>query len=233
MTATAVAGSTLDLAQVAPARHQHALLRAFDDLEPDERMIVVAPYHPRGLLAALQIERWGRFEWSPLSDGPQVWRVEIGRRTDGRGRRVAAAMEWDHERLEQLESAAFEARADGRFTTARVLFGWFAHGLLRHVRLEDEVLFPEYARRCAGAVDADLVQTLRNDHEEIGSLLQLLYVQIGDPQAPVALVRRDLRALMERHEQAEARAIYPALDGLLEADEAEELVARVQAWGPN
>ncbi|HET7746996.1 MAG TPA: DUF2249 domain-containing protein, partial [Vicinamibacteria bacterium] len=206
MTATAAAASTLDLAQVAPARHHHALLRAFDDLEPDERMIVVAPYHPRGLLAALQIERWGRFEWSPLSDGPQVWRVEVGRRSDGRGRRVGAAMEWDHERLEHLESAAFEARADGRLATARILLGWFLHGLVRHIRLENEVLFPEYARRCAGAVDAELVRTLRNDHEEIVSLLRLLYEQIDDPEAPVGFVRRDLRALLERHEKAEARA---------------------------
>src|SRR3954470_9405997 len=113
-TAAPTPSLTLDCRRVRPERLAATVLDTFDSLLPGERLRVVCESAPAAILASLQRERRGAFEWSPAREGPARWEVDIERRDAAPSalRTVREAMTWDHERLSALEEAAFAARHD-------------------------------------------------------------------------------------------------------------------------
>src|SRR5262249_9219512 len=68
-------------------------------------------------------------------------------RPAGDPREISDAIEWDHDRLDRLESTAFDAWGAGDAIAAETAFRMFAHGLRRHIAVEEALLFPEFERR--------------------------------------------------------------------------------------
>lgn len=67
--------------RVIPPREKHpTIFRTFDGLAPGEQFVLVNDHNPRPLYYELQAERTGTFTWRPLEEGPEVWRIAIGRR---------------------------------------------------------------------------------------------------------------------------------------------------------
>ncbi|HLS44151.1 MAG TPA: DUF2249 domain-containing protein, partial [Ornithinicoccus sp.] len=48
-------------------------------LEPGAAFVLVNDHDPKPLYYQLQAENAGEFTWDYLEDGPEVWRVRIGR----------------------------------------------------------------------------------------------------------------------------------------------------------
>jgi uncharacterized protein (DUF2249 family) len=67
-TRTAGAESCADLAN-----------RAFDALPEGDRFVLVADHDPTPLRYMFSAERPGQVTWRPLEEGPDLWRVEVGR----------------------------------------------------------------------------------------------------------------------------------------------------------
>ncbi len=68
-----------------PPRERHPLIFAtFDRLRPGQAFILVNDHDPKPLCYQFDAERPGAFEWTYLEQGPEVWRVRIGR-TRARG----------------------------------------------------------------------------------------------------------------------------------------------------
>lgn len=66
--------------RVIPSRDKHpTIFRTFDALEPGSSFILVNDHDPVPLRYQFQFERPEAFEWTYLEQGPEVWRVEIGR----------------------------------------------------------------------------------------------------------------------------------------------------------
>ena len=64
-----------------PPRDKHTTIHAtFDALAAGESMLLINDHDPKPLRYEFQIERPGAFEWEYLEQGPDVWRVRIGRR---------------------------------------------------------------------------------------------------------------------------------------------------------
>jgi len=142
MPPTATAPRTIDLRTFEAASRLAAAFSAFDTLAAGGSFVLVAYEDPAPLLERLQRERPGRFEWSPLEEGPPLFRVEVARRrTDAGPRGVAEALGWDHDRLEDIERMAFEERGAGRLAEAAAVYGKFARGLRRHIGFEEGLLF--------------------------------------------------------------------------------------------
>jgi hemerythrin-like domain-containing protein len=167
----------------------------------------------------------------PLQEGPAEWRTEIARRDAGVGalRDVTEALGWDHDRLEELEARAFEARGNGDFAAARARFGEFAHGLERHIRFEEQILFPAFEERSGIQPEAGPTAVMRAEHREIENLLQAIVAAIGDPASRADGLRQDLPAVLALHNMKEEQVVYPDTDGMLAASERDALVARIQA----
>jgi regulator of cell morphogenesis and NO signaling len=221
---------TLDVRSLDAGAAADRALAAFDALEPGERVEVVAGASLLPLLERLQAERCGQFEWSPLVDGPELIRVELARRTASGERSVTEALGWDHDRLEELEERAFEARAAGRFGEAAASYTAFALGLKRHIGFEEDLLFPEYERRSGIPAESGPTAVMRVEHREIESLLHAIEGVIGDRKANADALRADLHELLAGHNMKEERILYPGADRLMGQDERDELVRRIQAY---
>jgi len=222
----------LDCRSLAPDACPDVVLDAFDALAPGRHIRLVCARAPWSALEALRRERRGAFEWSPVREGPVSWQVDVERRAApvGSVREVTEALVWDHARLDALEAAAFEARARGGLVQARDVFTDFAHGLRRHMDFEEQLLFPEFEKRCHLEGDNGPSAVMRAEHRAIASLLFVMEREIDDPEAPIELSRAELRQIQRDHDLKEERILYPALDRMLDEEEGDRMVARIQAW---
>jgi len=221
----------LDIRTMALADRRHAVLSAFDALAPGESLVLVAAEDPRGMLEVLQHLRRGLFEWSPLADDSRNSRVEIVRRDAAAGtpRRLTEALTWDHEHLDGLEQRAFAALAAGDRAAAHQLYNAFHRGLNRHIRFEEEVLFPVFDAR-TGLPYGGPTAFMRAEHREIRMLLENVLRLVDDGPNAVAEPREALRTLLTEHDRKEESILYPGVDLLLTESESDVLVARIQAY---
>ncbi len=66
--------------RVIPPRDKHpTIFRTFDALAEGEAFVLVNDHDPVPLRYQFQHERSNLFEWSYMEEGPEVWRVRIGR----------------------------------------------------------------------------------------------------------------------------------------------------------
>jgi uncharacterized protein (DUF2249 family) len=60
---------------------RHPLIfEQFEALGTDESFVLVNDHDPKPLYYQFQAERTDQFTWEYLEEGPQAWRVRIGRR---------------------------------------------------------------------------------------------------------------------------------------------------------
>lgn len=62
------------------ARQRHALIfDTFTGLAPGQAFVLINDHDPRPLYYQFQAEHTGQFSWDYLEQGPEVWRVRVGR----------------------------------------------------------------------------------------------------------------------------------------------------------
>jgi regulator of cell morphogenesis and NO signaling len=229
---TSVAPARILVCHELPPRDRlAALLASFDALAPGESLELRSDHAPRPALGHLHKERPAGFEWSPLEEGPKLWRTEITRREPGRGRReVSEALAWDHDRLDALESAAWLARAAADAEQAGRLFHDFAHGLRRHIAFEEQLVFPAFEARAGELAAHGPTRVMRQEHLLIKERLGELERGFTRLAEPLQAARENFHAVMREHNLKEERVLYPAIDQMLSEPERDELVARVQAF---
>jgi uncharacterized protein (DUF2249 family) len=72
--------TTLDIRDT-PAKDRHPLIfNQFEALKTGESFILVNDHDPKPLYYQFQAERSDQFTWEYLEQGPEAWRVRIGRR---------------------------------------------------------------------------------------------------------------------------------------------------------
>ena len=76
MTAT---NHQLDVRQEVPARRHDLILSTYGALAPGESFVLVNDHDPKPLYYQFAAEHVGQFDWDYLEQGPEVWRVRIGR----------------------------------------------------------------------------------------------------------------------------------------------------------
>jgi len=234
MVHAAVAEREVDLQDAEAGDRSERVLSMFDSLFPGERFVLIAGDSCAGILGRLQLERSGSFEWSPLSSGPPVWRIELTRReapSRGSRRRISEALGWDHDRLDALEETAFRLRDAGDLAAAFDLFAQFARGLTRHIAIEEEVVFPIFEDRADLPRSAGPTAVMREEHRRIRQRLDEIDGAIGDAAGEVERSRGELRDLLESHNLKEERVLYPAVDALLSDEEADAVVREFQRYG--
>lgn len=226
------ATDVLDCARMTAQTSAEMVLELFDSLAPGQRFRLVSTQVPMTALETLQRERSGAFEWSPVREGPASWEVDVERRAVlvGSVREVTEALVWDHARLDALEAAAFEARARGALPLARAIFTDFAHGLRRHIDFEEQLLFPEFETRCRLAGENGPTVAMRAEHRAVLAILEIMEREIDDPEAAIEFGRAELRQIQRDHDLKEEQILYRALDRMLDEEEGDRMVARLQAW---
>ncbi|WP_119071961.1 DUF2249 domain-containing protein [Aggregatilinea lenta] len=70
---------TLDVRDLIPMMRHPKIFQIFDDLESGEAFILVNDHDPKPLYYQFLHERPEQFSWDYLEEGPEDWRVRIGR----------------------------------------------------------------------------------------------------------------------------------------------------------
>ena len=229
----------LDLLTAPPAERHDRLLAAFDALEPGDALVFASDHDAHPLLYRLEVERTGHFNWSPLEEGTRVWRVRVDRLgpSERRARGVMEYLAWDHDRLDELVAEVTAAARPGKWRDAAKRFAEFRHGLLRHIRMEEDLLFPLFEKRTGLPRDEGPTAVMREEHGEIQALLGEIGKIVergseGHADESRRALERPLRALLDllvEHNLKEEQVLYPSLDHMLSEDERDALVRKMMA----
>jgi uncharacterized protein (DUF2249 family) len=71
--------ATLDVRTEPPARRHELIFDSFNALAPGEGFVLVNDHDPKPLWYQFEAEHPGTYRWDYLEEGPEVWRVRIGR----------------------------------------------------------------------------------------------------------------------------------------------------------
>lgn len=69
----------IDVRTVPPRDRHPMLFERFDALAPGEAYVLVNDHDPKPLYYQFMAERPGQLDWRYLEEGPEVWRVRVGK----------------------------------------------------------------------------------------------------------------------------------------------------------
>ena len=69
----------LDVRTEPPARRHELIFDTYESLSPGAGFVLVNDHDPKPLYYQFEAEHNGQFDWQYLEQGPEVWRVRIGR----------------------------------------------------------------------------------------------------------------------------------------------------------
>jgi hemerythrin-like domain-containing protein len=143
------------------------------------------------------------------------------------GQRPSEVLSLDHDRLDGLLRDARAAAARDDLDRARQLLGEFRDGLERHIRLEEEVLFPAFEERTGITRGPTVV--MRYEHTLIRAFLsEMTHALGGDDAAGFGTAATALEGILGPHNVKEENVLYPAVDRALSPDELALLAARLR-----
>jgi uncharacterized protein (DUF2249 family) len=69
----------LDVRSLIPAERHRLIFETYGKLENGASFVLVNDHDPKPLYYQFDAEHTGQFTWQYLEEGPETWRVEIGR----------------------------------------------------------------------------------------------------------------------------------------------------------
>jgi uncharacterized protein (DUF2249 family) len=70
---------TLDVRTIGPRERHPLIFATFDALESGGAFLLVNDHDPKPLYYQFSAERQGQFSWEYLEQGPETWRVRVGK----------------------------------------------------------------------------------------------------------------------------------------------------------
>lgn len=71
--------TTIDVRTIPPRERHPLIFQTFDDLQSGEAFELVNDHEPKPLHYQFMHERPDQFNWTYLEEGPETWRVRIGK----------------------------------------------------------------------------------------------------------------------------------------------------------
>jgi len=139
---------------------------------------------------------------------------------------VTEYLAWDHDGQEDLLLEARDAVDGGELAAAVAHFDSYHRRLVRHMRLEEVILFP-LVESLTPAIAAAVAE-MRHEHfhirRQLGEMRRALHA--GETEA-FRHAFEDLGLVLMAHEAREERLVYPVLDRSLSPEQRADLAARL------
>ncbi|MEO8355132.1 MAG: DUF2249 domain-containing protein [Chloroflexota bacterium] len=71
--------ASIDVRQIPPRERHPMIFQTFDNLAAGQSFLLINDHDPKPLYYQFLHEREGQFSWEYLEEGPETWRVQIGR----------------------------------------------------------------------------------------------------------------------------------------------------------
>jgi iron-sulfur cluster repair protein YtfE (RIC family) len=145
---------------------------------------------------------------------------------------INAFLSADHGRLMELWQQTRAAADAEDFKNVHLRSAAFIAGLRRHIRMEEQILFPAIEQK-TGARDYGPTWAMRQEHRQIEHALERLkpLLTVEERWTAIQAIEGqevDLTALLHSHDGKEEAVLYPMADEILGPAEAKELVARMK-----
>jgi len=140
---------------------------------------------------------------------------------------VTKYYEADHDRLGEL-FRNFQKLKRTDFPAAKELFGQFKAGLKRHIKWEEQILFPLFEQRTGFAGNGP-THVMRSEHHQIEKHLEAIHekMNMGDPESDFD--EQMMLNVLALHNQKEERILYPAIDRALSDEERARVFTTMEA----
>lgn len=201
--------TVLDLRPIFPGQRHGLVFAALDELEDGTSMLLRSDHDPQLLFDQMTILRRHQFYWMPQRAEPEIWEVEICKREGARMESVTEFLETDHRRIDALLDNALAAWQEGFSELAIPLLEAFAYRLRRHIRMEEEILFPQVEE--AGAPVPGPTHVMRMEHRDMQGPLE----DLGNASAALPDIVDELQERLAVHNHKEEGILYPLCDRLL------------------
>jgi iron-sulfur cluster repair protein YtfE (RIC family) len=132
---------------------------------------------------------------------------------------ISTFYEQDHDRLDELFKT-FQKFKRSDFAKAKEAFKEFKFGLQRHIVWEEDLLFPLWEKK-TGMSDGGPTFVMRNEHRQIGQLLEAIHDKVADQNLECDQEEQALLNLLGSHNMKEERVLYPAIDQVTNEEERE------------
>lgn len=132
---------------------------------------------------------------------------------------ISPFYEQDHDRLDELFKT-FQKFKRSDFAKAKEAFKEFKFGLQRHIVWEEDLLFPLWEEK-TGMSDGGPTFVMRNEHRQIGQLLEAIHDKVADQNPECDQEEQALLNLLGSHNMKEERVLYPAIDQVTNEEERE------------
>ena len=208
-------------------------------------LLLNVPAEAAGLLAEFQ-DRFGQgFDWWPIDNRFDVFRVLVAKRAT-EPRTISGFLGTDHRRLtgyweEFLEAVkTCELSYETLFTTEkghRVAavdrLSQFIFGLRRHIRMEEDQFFPLFEDRNRMPAGSGPTTVMRAEHQEIEAILSRVekLLRAGDCATVIQTIEGQPvhpSLLFRSHDAKEENVLYPMADRLFTQGEKDDLCLKMQ-----
>jgi uncharacterized protein (DUF2249 family) len=219
----------LDLRRVGAAELPARVLAEFDALPENGHVLLVTQDDPRPVYERLHRERDSVLSWAPLQNGPDGWKVGLTRvKPKDDESEIGAYFARDHDEID-LIFKYLHADVE-EFVPCSGIFDEFNARLERHIRWEEEVLFPAVERRAPMLVDGP-GRVMRMEHVEIRAFKAQAerMLKSSPPDFTRAIEALDAMAgVLIDHNRKEEAVYYPMSDQMFSAAEAATILHAVR-----
>jgi regulator of cell morphogenesis and NO signaling len=238
----------LEVSDLSAADQRKGISSAFERLGAGQtlELDLTGPAGTPSLLAEFQ-DRYGQgFDWWPLDSRADAFSVLIAKR-NAEPRTISAYLGADHHRLTRYWEEFLEAvKACGLsyetlFTTEKghrvaavQRLSQFIFGLRRHIRMEEDLLFPLFEDRSGMPTGTGPTAVMRAEHREIEAILMAVekLLDAGDCATLIQTIEGQPvhpSALFQSHDAKEERVLYPMADRLFTQAEKDDLCLKMQS----
>lgn len=142
-------------------------------------------------------------------------------------------MQSDHRRLDAIMCQCKELVSSGDLRGAADQFERFREGLMRHIKIEEGLLFPAFETATGTPRQGGPTGVMRIEHEEIIRLLGLMRT-VFESETPAVIEFETLCSQLEsnlhEHNLKEEQIIYPGTDRALSPEALHELIGKIRAF---
>jgi uncharacterized protein (DUF2249 family) len=241
---TRATATSLDLRVLPPKERHEKFFQLFDSLPEGDSLVLINDHDPRPLYYELKSVRPDTFGWHTVSAGPLDWRVEIRRLKPKESEEsIQAYFERDHEEIDVLltflrrDLAEADRHRERPSSAWARLFDDFNQRLERHIRWEEEILFPAVEQK-SPALAFGPGRVMRMEHVEIRRLKGLAGDRLRENKTDAPSLQKaaqeldQMVAVLVGHNQKEEAVYYPMSDQMFSRSEAAELLKRVRSLAP-
>lgn len=134
----------------------------------------------------------------------------------------------DHRRCDEKWAEVEAAVQAGDVELAKERWRTFQSQMLRHLRMEEEVMFPAF-EQATGMTQAGPTFMMRSEHDQMRGLIEQMGTSAdGDDHDELVELGDTLLMLIQQHNQKEEHMLYPMAERALTAGWAEILAKLIE-----